>query len=121
MTLRMAKQMAEHAAERVVQSIAWGAVSRIGVPVILALVITGIPAHLYWASGVNAAIALAKNDIAKVADDMKVMKDASREDDKSTTQIKTDVASVKTDVAAILRSLGRLEGQVDRMNERGMR
>lgn len=117
MTLRMPKIVLS-AAESVAQSLVWAAVSRIGVPLILALVVGGIPAHLMWAGGVNAAIALAKADIAKVSEDVKSMKEVAREDDKSTTQIKTDVAAMKQDVTAILRSLGRLEGQVDRMNER---
>ena len=113
MTLRMSKVVGE-ISERVMQNAAWGAVSRIGVPIILALVLTGIPAHLMWASSVNTAIALAKQDITRVSEDLRVLKDTAREDDKTTVKLLTDVAAVKQDVAAVLRAVTRLEGNEDR-------
>ncbi len=115
--LRMPKVV--HAtAERVVQSVVWTAVSRIGVPVILSLVMAGIPAHLLWASRVNQDLAMAQRDIILGATDIKAMKDVAREDQKSEAQVKADLSSMKTSVDAILRAVGRLESQVDRIGDR---
>lgn len=108
MTLRMPK-IVTSSAEGIAKSVAWAAVSRLGVPIILALVLTGIPAHLLWAQRVNQDLALTMRDVTAVVAEVKAMKEAAKDDRKTETQVLTDLASLKTNVAAILRSIDRIE------------
>lgn len=112
MTLRMPKVVASHV-EGIAKSALWAAASRIGVPLILALVMTGIPVHLLWAARVNEELALAKRDIAAVVADVRELKEARREDTKTEATIQSDIAAVKTSVSAILRAIDRVEKQMD--------
>lgn len=112
MTLRMSKVVGARA-EEIAKSALWAAASRVGVPIILGLIMTGIPAHLLWANRVNEELLTAKRDIAAVVADVKEIKEKARADRIVETQVQTDLATVSTNVAAILRSIDRIERQVD--------
>lgn len=112
MTLRMPKVVLDRATD-IAKSALWAAASRVGVPILLALVLTGIPAHLLWAGRVNEELLLAKRDIVLVREDVRGIKEAAKEYQRTETQMQTDLATVKTNVTAILRAIDRIEKQVD--------
>lgn len=99
--------------EQVTQNLTWEASTRIGVPIILALILTGIPAHLFWASGINRDVALAQAAISSAKDDIRALEMLSKEDSRTTTAVRIEVGEIKRDVAAVLRSLQRMEARDD--------
>lgn len=111
MTLHMSKIV-----QSVAESLGWSAVSRIGVPLILALLLTGVPTHLLWAAWVNEQITVAKHEALVVAATVKELKDTARENAYRDGSLREDMASMKSNVTAILRAIDRVEKQVDGIN-----
>jgi hypothetical protein len=119
MTLRMPK-IVQSSAEAIAQSMIWAAATRLGVPIILALIVTGIPAHLVWAGRVNEELGVFRRDIAAVVGEVKTLKETARDDKTAESKMQADLAAVTTNVSAILRAIDRVEKQVDLLAPRRM-
>lgn len=107
------RAMVNNAAQIISESMLWRAVTRISVPIILAILITGIPTHLLWVSWVNQEVALGKQtalNAREAADDMK-----SRVRDNTATigNLRVDVAATRSDVAALLSIVRGIEARLN--------
>jgi len=105
-------------AEEIAKSALWSAGIRIGVPIILALILSGIPAHLVWALRINDELLIARRDIAAVQEVVKALQVTDKDARRTESQVQSDLATVKTNVTAILRAMDRVEKQFDVLSSR---
>lgn len=105
-------------AEDIAKSALWSAGTRIGVPVILALILSGIPAHLVWAMRINDELLIARRDIAAVQEVVRELQTLDKDARRTEIQVRLDLATVNANVAEIMRVIVRVETQLNGLSKR---
>lgn len=113
MTLRMSKMM-----DDVSKSVVWAFFTRIGVPVLLAVVIVGVPTAVAFAYRISERSALTDQKIVAIEDEVRSLKNAMAKDREADVKLREDVSGTRAGVEALIRWTQNMENRMNALPRR---